>query len=532
MAHVLWVAVEVIVSNVRAMGPSPTSENPSLGWFHLGGLLVGSAVVGPASIWATNAGRNVDVPMVIGAGLLVLVAGVIVATLARGRKTGHLVAAQAATLVFWSWQVVPVTWFPSPAGDTVAGLLAVAIGAWIASRLSVFEWLPAVFGVGFGVASLSMIVTGFVGDWSNTVLPDPSLPIELVGASADADVVVLVLDAHAGPSILTEFFNYDMGPTVVGLEQAGFSVVDPTFSNYTMTYYSVSSLLSLDYLADAGGEESPALSRLVRRVVAGDAGIMSWMSDAGYYVTKLESGWEEDRCGDVSRCIRQPSFGGVTGWLLIGRTPFRSFRTSHPYPTTALEVLESLPGLVVEAAANDRPDFIMAHVLSPHAPLFLTAACHNRYVEGLGGVNVGSPLMSPAVAKARADAYAGQVQCVGLHLRRLADAVVGTDTVVLLVGDHGSDIDGQTYFPLQQWTERQLLERFSVFAAVKAPSSCGQTPDTVVNLSRYVFGCALNVDLPDLPDRFLGSAGHASPIVDVTSRVSALPRWRQSVNSR
>ncbi len=511
------------VAIVRSMDHLASSQTSSERWqIRSWILLVGPAMVVPMSIWAGNVGRNAAVAQLVAAGLLVFALAVLAVEWGGGASAGRLVAAQIAVLVFWSWASVPIVWFQSGLVDTLAGFLAVALAAWLGLNLRSFVWLPQVLGAGLGVAALSMAVTGVVGDWVGRPLPDPAPPPQLEGAPPGRDLVVLILDAHASPSILASAFDYDMTPTVVRLEEHGFDVIDRAFSNYTMTHFSVPSMLSLDYLFEPGVDESPTVAAMSRRVIAGDAGLMAWLREVGYFVTKFESGWEEDACGQVSSCFESGWQSDVTSWLLASDTPFRRLWPSHPYPVRALEVLRELPEVVQDAANNGRPDFIMAHVLSPHSPLFLTAECRDRYVYGLGGLNIGTPDMPPQVATARSAAYVAQVACIEGHLVSLAEALEGTNTVVLVAGDHGSDFDGQTFFPLRDWTERQLEERFSIFAAVRSPGDCGLVPDTLVNLGRYAVGCALGVSIPYLPDRFLGSGGGNAPLVDVTERVSRI----------
>lgn len=492
---------------------------------NLWALIIGPSAIIPMSVWAANVGRDVAIAQLIGAAILTFGIAALAVEFVGVGNPGQVIATQSAILLFWTWHVVPIWWFPSPPVDMIVGLLAVAAAGWLMSHLVSFDWLPQMLGVGIGVATAAMIVTGIAGDWVGTTLPDPAPPAEIAGATESEDLLILVLDAHASPAVLEKLFDYDMGGTLRGLEKAGFKVLDSALSNYSMTHFSVPSLLALDYMAEPGLEVSPAFSAfsaMSRRVVAGDAGLMAWMTAAGYAVTKFESGWEEDACGDVSRCFDAGWRGNVTSWLVVDRTPFRSVWPGHPYPSTALSVLETLPGVVAEAAANDRPDFIMAHVLSPHAPLFLTADCQNRFVYGLGGLNVGTPDMPTTVKRARAEAYANQASCVGKHLLAIAEAIKGTDMVVLVTGDHGSDFDGQTWFPLKDWTQAQIKERFSVFAAVRSPGSCGTVPDSLVNLGRYAAGCALGLKLPYLADRFLGSGGSDSPLEDVTERVARI----------
>lgn len=409
--------------------------------------LFGPAFLAPMGLWASNAGRFVDVPVVLVAASLVLGVAVIVTKLARARHVGHLVGAQAATIVFWSWTAVPVGWFASGGWDLGAGVAVIAVAASMGSQLRSFEWLPMVFGTVLGVAALSMAVTGWLGDRSTVDSSDVAAPGPLVVAQPGTDILILVVDGYTSPSNLERDFSYEMADTAAVLEGAGFSVLPATLSNYSFTIHSVPSLLQLGYLPPREGNlligPSPGNER---SSVAGETGLMVWLADIGYHITKFESGWEDDRCGRVDVCIDAPRVGGLTAWVLWRRTPFRVVADDllvHPYPVTALSVLDQLPAIVAEAASNGRPDFIMAHVVSPHAPYALTADCdirerfENVFISGALGSGFDGP------DGEEREGYLSQVDCINTHLVALAENPSSAGMSVLITGDHGSDIRGQ-----------------------------------------------------------------------------------------
>lgn len=501
------------------------TRNPDrIGWGRIVPALAGPAFLAPMGLWASNAGRFVDVPVVLAAGSAVLLIATLLNKLVGPRHVGHVVGAQVATLLFWSWKVVPFEWFNSGAIDVTAGIASVIAAVWVGSHLRSFDWLPMVLGAAVGVAALSMAVTGLFGDQSSVAASASPRPEFMTGVSAGNDILLFIVDGYSSPYILNRDFGFDMTGTVGVLEASGFDVLPEAWSNYSYTIDSVPSLLQLDYLDLSGNDlETGPPSGFGRGVIAGDTGLMAWLSDIGYRTTKFESGWEDDRCGQVDRCIRSSRVVGLTGWILWRRTPFRAIasdRLVHPYPATALSVLDRLPGVVSEASSNGQSDFIVAHIVSPHPPYVLSADC-------LVGAPFGDPDARPlgvggdlGERQAR-EGYTRQVACVNTHLEALARTLEATDMTVLITGDHGSEIRGQVARHPDTWSSDDLTERFGIFVAVRTPAGCRVSEDTLLNVAREVVGCALGVDIPILEERYYASIPDGAGLADVTEELDA-----------
>jgi hypothetical protein len=111
--------------------------------------------------------------------------------------------------------------------------------------------------------------------------------------------------------------------------------------------------------------------------------------------------------------------------------------------------------------------------------------------------------------------YAAQVQYV---LRAVRDALArqlaatSRPAVVIVHGDHGPAMDVN----LLDVERSDLSERFRIFMAVRwAPGGRenAPTPETPVNLYRYVFTRYFGADLPPLPDRSLVSGWNTPYLV-------------------
>lgn len=499
-----------------------TSRSEHLRWVPIVRALFGPAFIGPMALWASNAGRFVDVAIVIGAGSVVLVTGALITRRLQARHSGHLVGAQLAVLVFWTWRVVPFAWFGSAPVDVIVGFGAIWGVVVLGTRLRSFVTLPAVLGTAFGVAAIAMSVTGWLGDQPARVA-DVAAPAAILGSSAGADILVVILDGYTSPLVLNRDFSFEPGQTVGVLEAAGFRVQDAAWSNYSFTIDSVPSLLRLQYLPmmedDLFLGPDPGSSR---SLIAGNEGLAAWLGEIGYRTTKFESGWEDDRCGLVDRCVRASRVGGLTSWILWQRTPLRAIVGEfllHPYPAAALSIMDELPTVIAEAGNNRIPDFIQVHIVSPHPPYALSASCEPRKDSDQSSLSVAGDTES-AVDQER-NGYLDQVTCINSYLEALAPIISAADMTVLITADHGSSVRGQVSKQPMSWTNDDLMERFGIFLATRTTGGCYVTSDSLVNVSREVIGCALAIDLPSLPDRHYASTPDGDGLVDVTGQLEA-----------
>jgi hypothetical protein len=108
----------------------------------------------------------------------------------------------------------------------------------------------------------------------------------------------------------------------------------------------------------------------------------------------------------------------------------------------------------------------------------------------------------PETTRIRLAAYANQTRCVDSFVRDLALSATGTDSLVFVVGDHGSDVMKQLSTVPDDWSEPQILERMSVFLAVKAPTRCeGVSSLVTVPLFRSLVACVGDLDLEPVEEK-------------------------------
>jgi hypothetical protein len=153
--------------------------------------------------------------------------------------------------------------------------------------------------------------------------------------------------------------------------------------------------------------------------------------------------------------------------------------------------------------SNGSHDFVFAHFLLPHSPIFVDANCASLDVGARREIDTAT--VRPA--------YSDQMACVD-RLLITALRKVDADTAVLATGDHGPATQGQLGRGPEQWSDADIAERFSVLLAHKLPDLCPPPvrPDPMAAMAA-ILGCAVGSDfvVPD-PDYFIIASDATDPM--------------------
>jgi hypothetical protein len=191
------------------------------------------------------------------------------------------------------------------------------------------------------------------------------------------------------------------------------------------------------------------------------------------------------------------------------------------YDITLRSVLRGLPGLEVgqtftrgalhsmawldaeleSLLTNDRADYVYVHILAPHPPLFLQPGCESEPRPELAGFTIGTPMATPEELASIEAGYANQVQCVNLALGRAAQMAADNGAVMVMFGDHGSDLSGQLFSVGAEWNDAQIFERFRPFFAGVGPGCDFSDLGSLINVGRRILTCLGDDSLPDLSSR-------------------------------
>jgi hypothetical protein len=492
----------------RIEAPGAVERLGALARLPLTGLVVAAAVVPFLGFVSSNQDQAFDrwavARYALLAGLLAL--GVLVAAALVWRRSNLrqvVVATAVGVLAFFSYPTWRSVW--GLVGIELAGPVVVRLAVWalvvaglvrlafLAGRhAAVRQWLVvSLLAIG-AVHVATVAFAGGSGDDAPTVRAEPLVAASPDGLEDAPNVYLFLLDAYARRDVLRELFAYDDGGFLGRLEDRGFVVDEEALASFPLTFLSTMALFEMGHPGDVEAGLGPDVQSW-ERFIRGDNATVARFADYGYtFVHSPPGPYAFARCdADVADvCIEADASRGSMGDLelaLVGLTPVGDAGMFTPPRTDVTYVLDEL-----EAADPDRPFFLFAHVLSPHWPYVYDEDCELRD--------------SPASHEAMSDeevaaAYGQDVRCIGADLEAGIDRILADDptAVIVVASDHGSEVLSDWSGPdgaspgLDEWSDRQLLERFGVLSAVLVPPGCRDDAAGgdlhAVNVFRVVFAC-------------------------------------------
>jgi hypothetical protein len=200
---------------------------------------------------------------------------------------------------------------------------------------------------------------------------------------------------------------------------------------------------------------------------------------------------------DLARSIYRSHFEGK----LASVTMLAGLQKVLGSPTTvyAEHAARTFAGVTAMSGAA-RPTFVFAHVLMPHTPWVVDAACRPVLARDLVSQGWDHSPASHAMLR-------DQVQCVNGQTLKTVRALVARShphPIIIIQGDHGTEESlnpplSDTAVP----TAEQARERFRTFGAYYLPGGGAVAiPEStsVVNVLRHVFAYYFDADLPPVPN--------------------------------
>lgn len=486
----------------------PSQPGVSIGPLLIGFLVVAAAALPALTLWASN---TAQVPkayrLFLISGSFALLGLVIFRLLLRVTADSRV----AAFITFFVLLILtsggqilenrPWIW------RWVAALVVVPVVVLVVIRLRDWWLLDVII---LGSAAAVLVPSILTGVWAT--ITSLEAPVQIPSSApmpamvAHPDIVFVVVDGYTSLPVVRELFGFEDPTLEEDLAGNGLEVVETAFSPYSMTHLTLSSLLELDYVAEEGPTTSTKNGRTLAQVMSGNSYLVELLVENGYRTTMVESGWHMSTCGDqIDLCVTAPFIDEGVGVVLSQSLVWSLIEPSigSAYTNGARHAMAWATENVGELVNDETPDFIFVHVLAPHPPLFLDAECGTVPEDRRRlGVTVDLTGVSSETAQVRREGYVDQVKCVNRFVRQLADAVSGTDALVLVTGDHGSDAMSQLTTDPAQWSEPQMLERMSVFLAVKATTGCEDVSSLVtVAFFRALVSCAGDLGLDPIEEK-------------------------------
>jgi len=273
----------------------------------------------------------------------------------------------------------------------------------------------------------------------STALIEPiSLPANMANADAKPDVVLLILDEYSRADFLKEHLNFDNGVFVKALEARGFIVALDSRSNYKFTRQSIPSTLNMDYLSsittERGTEFDPAAliedNRVLRLFDAMD--YETYAFTTGYAIT--EPGPLVDHIMTDGALVSMNEYAG----MLLSFTPVGEVAglldITSPRDLWRDGILHTLRNLHVPiAGAGDRPVYVRAHVLSPHAPYVFSDDGGQRLSTGAVSLDeYDEGWQTPMI---------DQIRGINHHVLEAVDSVLAASAeppIIIITSDHAT----------------------------------------------------------------------------------------------
>ena len=282
-------------------------------------------------------------------------------------------------------------------------------------------------------------VSTLASDWS---------PASAAFDPAARDIVYIVADAYGRDDVLRDLYGYDNTPFLEALESRGFYVARESCANYNATRFSISSSLNFDYVngiaSELGGDQSPA--RLIQ-----NSRLRDWLDGRGYRFVSFATGYSGTEMHEADQYLKPRALITEFQQILIDATPLRSVMNrvrsrkaardglrASVHDLHRARVLFALKGLR-QMKWCDEPEFVFAHIISPHWPFVLDEESNPVYPAIRYNLAVDYPDWEKPTLEEFTEGYRKQVQGLNRLLLETIDAVqqANPDAIIILQGDHG-----------------------------------------------------------------------------------------------
>ena len=290
---------------------------------------------------------------------------------------------------------------------------------------------------------------------------DKSLPA-LKSNKTDPNILFIIPDAYAGQASLSKIYHFDNSGFTNYLTKNGFSVPESQ-SNYMITLHSLASTFSANYL-NVPSQYLKTSDRSIIYEHINNFSAIDYLKQKGYKFINIGSGWGPTKymsaadlnliCGTYDELFIKLA---PLSPLVLVKKWLSKLNPKGSIGACALTKAAELPS-VVGKKMDDRPYFVLAHIIMPHPPYFHDQNC--KTLENVDLNYTGSPWNQKGL-------YTNQLQCVNKLLKKVIDkwiAAFDGNVAIVIQSDHGSGY-GDT-----NDTNFYLKQRFNNFAAIRLPN--------------------------------------------------------------
>lgn len=372
--------------------------------------------------------------------------------------------------------------------------------------------------------------------------PLPLIRAELSSPASHPDIYYIILDGYGREDILQELYDYDNRTFLDQLATKGFHVIADAQANYCQTTLSLASSLNMRYLDPTNDRLDPdSDNRSLTEQMVLQSEVHRLLRTMGYTSVAFSTGYRSTEIVTADVYFEM----GTNLWFLdefqnglLNTTPIPAIMNrarrlpflgkgigqaqSDSHRDRILSVFRHLRSM----RSDSRPQFVFAHVITPHPPFLFGRDGEHLYPEGVFTHADGSHLIGPFLASTEeyVRKYVNQLTYINQLALAAVDSILARSVrppVILLQADHGpgSQLDWDNI------DSTNVRERLSILNAYYLPDS-GDTllydGITPVNTFRLIFNHYFGSDYEFLEDRsYFSTWPRPFDFYDVTDELKA-----------
>ncbi len=338
---------------------------------------------------------------------------------------------------------------------------------------------------------------------------------------ANPDIYYIILDAYARADVLNDLYLYDNSELIDFLKAKGFYVAENSHSNYIQTALSISSSLNMEYLdfiPSTYGSTSQTRYPLIHLIE--DNQVHKFLKDNGYQTTAFQTGYDLTNLYNAEHFVKNGEPNNLEEKFLNGSLSFLFFPTMNQ--DKRRNSIQNIFGYLENVPVSDQPNFVFAHIISPHPPFIFgpngEPRTSNTWFQDGSYYPEGPDDYIPK--------YRDQLRYVSKLLEETVNKILskpGRKPVIIIQSDHGSG----AYLDWNSAENSCIRERTSILNAYYFPdqdTSILYDSITPVNSFRVVFNTFFDAQLDLLKDKSYYS-GWDTPyqFVDVIDHLEYCP---------
>ena len=326
-------------------------------------------------------------------------------------------------------------------------------------------------------------------------------PIQHANAENFPDIYYIIPDAYAGAESLQLFLNYDNSEFIDFLTKKGFYVASNSYSNYPLTKESVSSTLNMkyiNYLAEEKGIDSSDTKVYV--TMSRDNLAFKNLKSKGYTIFNIESGSQSTRLMnnvDFRLCTHKTYATTDFEMMLIRTTMLNPIHVQIFSGNQRDNILCGFSELGKMSEINDKPKFVLAHLMIPHRP----------YIFGENGevINPKFLALDNKIENWDQDLYLGQLKFANKKIQDAIEKLIETETppVIIIQSDHGLR---EAEYENDYERKLMLFNNFKAYYFPQKERNLEFETTTPVNSFRVLFNLYFDDDYEILEDKIYSNS--------------------------